>query len=156
MRRDPEQLCARGWCGSDLLIAPVERCEPLLFQPFARNLDVDTCDADRAPDCFASLTCNVLMIFRHVDFHSEGAAFEAFHRTLHEKKSYQPLDVRVAVRYLNNLYGAVTRGCYHRGNGSDACARPISHNRQRLGELISEPPRRSPWGYRGGTCRRNR
>src|ERR1700674_2193772 len=134
----------------------IERRSPMLLQPFKRNFELDACDADCAPDAFASLACNVLMILRQVHLHGVGAAFEAFHRTLHEKKSYQPLDVSVSVRYLNNLYGAVTRGCYHRGNGSDASAHSISHNRQRHGELISEPPRRSPWGYRGGACRKIR
>src|ERR1700730_2707173 len=151
MLRVREQLCARG-----SLISSVERGEPLLLQPFARNFDFDACDADRAPDAFASLTRDVLMVFRHVDFHGEGPAFETFHRTLHEKNLTNPLDVRVSVRYENNLYGDATRGCHHRGNGSDACAQPISHNRQRHGALINEATRRSPWGYREGTCRRNR
>src|ERR1700680_4148460 len=144
MRRDRGQLSS------------IERRRPLLLQPLARNLDLETTETDRAPNSFAALARDVLMVLRQVHLHREHPAFEAFHRTLHEKKSYQPLDVRVSVRYLNNLYGDATRGCYHRGNGSDASAHSISHNRQRHGELISGPPRRSPWGYRGGACRKIR
>ena len=68
-------------------LSSIERCSPLLLQPFTRNFELDACDADRAPDAFASLACDVLMILRQVHLHREGAAFEAFHRTLHEKKS---------------------------------------------------------------------
>jgi len=53
------------------------------------------------------------------------------------------------------LYGDAARGCLHRGNGPDARKATIFDNRQRLGILIYEGPWRSPWGYRGGACRRN-
>ena len=68
-----------------------------------------------------------------------------------KKKSYQPLDVCVPFRYQNNLYGDATRGCNHRGNLHDASARPISHNRQRLGDFVIEAPRRSPVGCSDAT-----
>src|SRR6478752_3976281 len=100
----------------------VEVRDALLSQPFARNLYLDATYAQRAPDNFATLACNVLMILRKVQVHGECPALEAFHRTLHEKKSYQPVDVCVTFRYLNNLYGVATLGCHHRDN----CARPIS------------------------------
>ena len=57
------------------------------------------------------------------------------------------------IEYHNTLYGDATRGCHHRGNGPDARKRTIFDIRQRLGVLIIEDPRRSPWGCRGGTCR---
>jgi hypothetical protein len=57
--------------------------------------------------------------------------------------------------YQDNLYGDAARGCHHRGDGSDASQRTISHNRQRRGHLIDEATWRNPLGYRGGTCRRN-
>src|SRR5665213_699728 len=94
----------------------------LLIQPFARNLDLDATYAHGTPDNFAALANDVLMVFRKVHVHRESPALETFHRTPHEKKSYQPLDVRVTFRYQNNLYGVATLGCHHR----DGCARPIS------------------------------
>ena len=48
--------------------------------------------------------------------------------------------------YQHILYGDAARGCPHRGNGPDARERDISHNRQRLGDLIEEASRRNPWG----------
>ena len=57
------------------------------------------------------------------------------------------------IEYHNTLYGDATRGCHHRGNGPDARKRTIFDIRRRLGLLIHEDPRRSPWGCRGGTCR---
>ena len=54
------------------------------------------------------------------------------------------------------MYGDAARGCHHRGNGPDARQCTISHNRQRLGDLVIGAPRRNPWGCRGGTCRRER
>ncbi len=63
----------------------IEICVPPLIQPFARNVDFDACDADRAPHFLASLACDVLMILREVERHREGPAFEALHRTSHEK-----------------------------------------------------------------------
>ena len=59
------------------------------------------------------------------------------------------------IEYHNTLYGDATRGCHHRGNGPDARKATIFDNRQRLGILINEGPWRNPWGYRGGTCRRD-
>jgi hypothetical protein len=94
----------------------VELCGALLSQPFARNLDIDTTYAHGTPDNFAALACDVLMVLREVQVHGECAALEAFHRTPHEKKSYQPLDVRVTFRYLNNLYGVAMHRCHHRGD----------------------------------------
>ena len=38
--------------------------------------------------------------------------------------------------YQHILYGDAARGCPHRDNGPDARERDISHNRQRLGDLI--------------------
>ena len=67
--------------------ASVELRDSLLFQPFARNLDFEARDADRAPDSLAPFARDVLMVLRHVEKHGEGAAFEAFHRAAHEKKS---------------------------------------------------------------------
>jgi hypothetical protein len=58
-----------------------------LFQPLARNLYLHATDADRAPDRFAFLACDVLMVFREVDGHREGAAFETLDGAAHEKKS---------------------------------------------------------------------
>jgi len=46
--------------------------------------------------------------------------------------------------YQHNLYGDAARGCHHRGDGPDASQRSISHNRQRLGDLIEEASRRNP------------
>jgi hypothetical protein len=43
------------------------------------------------------------------------------------------------------LYGDAARGCHHRGDGPDASQRVISYNRQRLGVLVIEARRRSPW-----------
>ena len=100
----------------------VERRDALLVQPLARNLDLDATYAQGTPDNFATLACDVLMVLREVHVHGESAALETFHWTLHEKKSYQPLDVHVTFRYQNNLYGVATLGCHHR----DGCARPIS------------------------------
>jgi hypothetical protein len=100
----------------------VELRGALLCQPFARNRELDATYTQGAPDNFAALACDVLMVLREVHVHGECPALEAFHRTPHEKKSYQPLDVRVTFRYLNNLYGVATLGCHHR----DDCARPIS------------------------------
>ena len=100
----------------------VEVRDALLRQPFARNRELDATYAQGTPDNFATLACNVLMVLRKVDVHGECPALEAFHRTPHEKKSYQPLDVRVTLRYLNKLYGVATLGCHHR----DDYARPIS------------------------------
>jgi hypothetical protein len=98
----------------ELSTGSVERRGALLVQPLARNLHIDATDADRAPDNFAALACDVLVVLGEVHLHGESAALETFHRTLHEKKSYQPLDVCVTFRYLNNLYGVATLGCHHR------------------------------------------
>jgi hypothetical protein len=61
----------------------------------------------------------------------------------------------VRIEYHNTLYGDAARGCLHRGNGPDARNATIFDDRQRLGILIDEGPWRNPWGYRGGTCRRD-
>ena len=66
-------------------LASVELGDAMLLQPLRRNLHIDACDADGAPDLLASLACDVLMIFREVERHREGPAFEALHRTSHEK-----------------------------------------------------------------------
>ena len=73
-----------------------------------------------------------------------------------EKKLPGPIDESGLIQVSQQLYGDAARGCHHRGNGPDASQRTISHNRQRLGDLVIEAPRRSPWGYRGGKCRRVR
>ena len=65
----------------------VEMRDLHLFQPVARNLDLDARDADRAPHPLAALAGDVLVVLRHVENHGEGAALEAFHRAAHEKKS---------------------------------------------------------------------
>jgi hypothetical protein len=71
------------------------------------------------------------------------------------KKSSRGIDVSWVHRVSNTLYGDAARGCHHRGNGPDARERTISNSRQRLGVLFIEGPRRNPWGYRGGACRRD-
>ena len=58
-----------------------------LFQPLVRNLYLHATDADGAPDRFAFLTSDVLVVLRKVDGHGESAAFETFHGAAHEKKS---------------------------------------------------------------------
>jgi len=49
--------------------------------------------------------------------------------------------------YHNTLYGDAARGCHHRGDGPDASQRVIANHRQRRGVLVSEAPRRDPWGH---------
>ncbi len=64
----------------------VELRDALTGEPLIRNLDLDATDADRAPDPFAMLARDVLMVFRKVERHRVGAALEALHGAAHEKK----------------------------------------------------------------------
>src|SRR6266849_2856227 len=69
------------------LHASVELSGALLLQPLRRNFHLDASDADSAPHSFAFLARDVLVVLRKVERHSECAAFQAFHRASHEKKS---------------------------------------------------------------------
>ena len=75
----------------ELSTGSVERRGALLVQPLARNLHIDATDADRAPDNFAALACDVLVVLGEVHLHGESAALETFHWTLHEKNLINPL-----------------------------------------------------------------
>jgi hypothetical protein len=62
----------------------------------------------------------VLMVFRKVERHRVGPAFETLHGAAHEKNLSYPLTNAMHTMYQDNLYGDAPRGCHHRGNGPDA------------------------------------
>src|SRR3989442_13813946 len=75
----PQRL-GRGSVGS----GSVQLGHTLALEPLGRDLDLDTGHTHCAPDSFAVLAEDVLMVALEVELHGEGAALEAGDRALHQ------------------------------------------------------------------------